>query len=285
MRYLDDLPARFGGESRWELAYPLIENSRFVSFLHTRGYRFVFFPTEFWPTRQNRYADLQIPDPAAVRSELVDSWTRMTAVPLLRRFGCRYIGCNPNTPPYLPATPEFMDWRFRALGAVPADSTRPSFVLAHLMVPHEPYIYGPECQHRWPFWPLEANVDLPRVRQMYGDQVQCVNRKILAVIDNILGRAAVPPIILIQSDHGHGHAPRFLPPLATADPATVRSRASVFAAYFLPGVSSEHVPDTITPINVTRLVLRHYFGADLPPVADAMYWSATTRPYALEKVH
>jgi hypothetical protein len=45
------------------------------------------------------------------------------------------------------------------------------------------------------------------------------------------------------------------------------------------------VSDTITPVNVTRLVLRHYFSAELPPVADVMYWSATTKPYAFERVH
>jgi hypothetical protein len=49
----------------------------------------------------------------------------------------------------------------------------------------------------------------------------------------------------------------------------LRERMSVFSAYLLPGVPSGVVRDSVTPVNALRLVLRHYFGADLPPLEDA----------------
>jgi hypothetical protein len=47
----------------------------------------------------------------------------------------------------------------------------------------------------------------------------------------------------------------------------------VFSAYLLPGLSGETITDSVTPVNVTRLLLRHYFGADLPPLEDVSYWA------------
>jgi len=52
----------------------------------------------------------------------------------------------------------------------------------------------------------------------------------------------------------------------------------VFAAYLLPGVPVDSISDTINPVSAFRFVLRHYFGAGLPPIADASYWSTDARP-------
>jgi hypothetical protein len=35
----------------------------------------------------------------------------------------------------------------------------------------------------------------------------------------------------------------------------------------------------VTPVNVVRLVLREYLGADLPPLEDASYWGLEERPF------
>ena len=61
VRYLDDLTAHYGDLGRWDVAYPLIENNRVAAFLRSHGYRVITFPSEFGGTRQNRYADEQIP--------------------------------------------------------------------------------------------------------------------------------------------------------------------------------------------------------------------------------
>jgi hypothetical protein len=47
---------------------------------------------------------------------------------------------------------------------------------------------------------------------------------------------------------------------------------------------SSVVPDSVTPLNAMRLVLRQAFGADLPPLEDATYWSSFDRPYRFHRL-
>jgi hypothetical protein len=177
-----------------------------------------------------------------------------------------------------------MDWRFRELARLAGSSGRPQFILAHLLVPHEPYIYGAGCQHRIPYWPEHDWSDSVRVRQGYLDQIQCVNTKVLEAVDSIQARSRTPPVILIQADHGHGRLGREIPPLSAVKPESVLERVSIFAAYSLPTVPPAEVPDDISPVNTARLLLRHYFLADMPPLPEVTYWSATNSPYHFERV-
>ena len=103
-------------------------------------------------------------------------------------------------------------------------------------------------------------------------------------MDAIRAHARRETVILLQADHGHGHVPREAPPLAEMTAAMVHGRASVFAAYLLPGVAPDSVPPGITPINAVRLVLRQYFHAQLPALPDATFWSSSTTPYRFELI-
>jgi hypothetical protein len=133
---------------------------------------------------------------------------------------------------------------------------------------------------RTAFWPERDGGEMAAaVKKAYVEQVACVNRKLQDVVDSILAHAPRPPVILIQADHGHGRLGRKLPDLAVSPAPQVAERISVFAAYHLPGVAKEEIGDSITPVNALRLVLRHYFGAELPPLPDLTYWSSNDRPY------
>ena len=114
----------------------------------------------------------------------------------------------------------------------------------------------------------------------YLDQISCTNRKVSALVDTILTRSRRPSVILLQSDHGHGRIGR-IPALKYVKPDQVKERMASFAAYLLPGLEAERITDSITPVNVMRLVLAHYFGADLPLLEDASYWSTEARPLEL----
>ena len=87
----------------------------------------------------------------------------------------------------------------------------------------------------------------------------------------------------LQADHGHR---RFgaLPPIEKLNAEQVRERTSVFAAYYLPGLSSAAIAESVTPINALRLVLRTYFGADLPPLEDASYWVQKDEPLQVTRI-
>jgi len=280
-QYLDDYPARFGARSTaWQRAYPDIENAKLIALLRRRGYRFVFMPSAFRGTRRNRYADLQVPQPSLVRNEYSSLWKRSTAMPVLGRTLCSLVGCAHVFEPYAPESAAIMDWKFSAISRM-SGNQQPTFVLAHLLVPHEPLIYRADCRYVAPYWPgLDGPADSRRARDSYVEQVRCVNRRLEAVIVKLLGSSKEPPVILIQSDHGNGLAGLVVDSLRAERLDQVEDRLGVFAAYYLPGLPRDSIYPGITPVNVVRLVLRHYLGADLPPLPDRTYWSSTRHPYA-----
>ncbi|HEU5304213.1 MAG TPA: hypothetical protein VFU40_06165 [Gemmatimonadales bacterium] len=264
--------------------YDLIENNRLAAFLKLQGYRFVFFPSGFKVTSQNRNADLQVPVPNEVRGELGAVWQRTTMLPELVSLGCAVLQCRAGRLGYVPESAGFMDWKLERIGEL-AGGGQSTFVLAHLALPHEPYLYHADCRHREAYWPAGAGVlGDEKATKGYLEQIGCVNLKLIRLVDSILARSTRPPVILLQADHGHGRQGRHLPEPDRLEPFGLRERMSVFAAYLLPGVAAQEVKDSITPVNAMRLVLRHYFAADLPPLEDAGYWSTEGRPFDFVRV-
>jgi hypothetical protein len=256
----------------------IIEDNRLVAFLKARGYRFVFFPTPFKFTSHNRKADLQLPPPVEVSGEFRAAWARTTMLPELVRGGCALFGCQAGGWRPIPETADRMDWKFERLMEL-AGEEQLTFVMAHLVLPHEPFLYHADCRHREPYWPLNTGViGDEEATQGYLYQISCANRKLSTLVDAILKRSRRPSVILLQSDHGHGRLGRSPTSVSKyVDAYRLRERMAAFSAYLLPGVDARQVGDSITPVNVVRLVLRHYFGADLPPLEDASYWSSEDR--------
>jgi hypothetical protein len=198
-------------------------------------------------------------------------------LPELVRGGCLLLGCRPGRYRLVPETADLMDWKFERMAEL-TGGRQPTFVLAHLVLPHEPFLYRADCTHREPYWPANAGMAGDRIAtEGYLDEIRCTNRKLAALVDSILARSERPPVILLQSDHGHGRLGR-LPDLQFVGRRRLRERLAAFTAYYLPGLDPERVVDSITPINAMRLVLSHYLRADLPPIEDASYWSSEERP-------
>ncbi|HEY9506284.1 MAG TPA: hypothetical protein VIQ27_09955 [Gemmatimonadales bacterium] len=263
--------------------YDMIENNRLAGFLKQQGYRFVFFPTGYRITWQNRHADIQLPPPRDVRGEFAAVWENTTMLPEIMGSACAVIGCVGGRFLVTAQAATLMDWKFERLKDLAGGET-PIFVLAHLSLPHEPFLYHADCSHRDLYWPVGAGVmgDAEADRG-YLDQIQCANRKLATLVDSILARSRRPPVILLQADHGHGRIGH-LPSFDKLNAYQLRERMSAFAAYLLPGVPPGAVGDSVTPVNAVRLVLRQYLGADLPPLEDASYWGLEDRPFDLVRI-
>jgi hypothetical protein len=282
-RYLDELPAESLGVSRAK-AYinQIVEDNAVWRFLRGRDYRFIFFPTEFPVTGRNRLADLQLPDPRKILSEFEIAWRRTTLAEPVLSWTCGQISClGPSSEAKL------LDWKFGQLSQVPRwpRDGRPLFIFAHLTVPHEPYIFNANCSLRPPFWPSYYVVaDETPEKQAYVGQIQCLNRRLKSLVERLLGDSPTPPIIILQSDHGHGRMPLHIPDLDDVTPDRVAERADIFAAYYLPGTTAKIVYDSISPVNVFRSVFRQYFQAELSPLPDKTYWSPGSDPFRFTRV-
>jgi hypothetical protein len=163
------------------------------------------------------------------------------------------------------------------LAAVPR-SEGPVFAFAHILKPHDPYVFDRECG------------TLRRAKEddhvgPYLEQLQCVNRLLLATVHQILRASDVPPIILLQGDHGTKllHATGYAR-AGEVPPAAARERVGAFGAYYLPEGGAAAFGDTVTVVNVLGNVLRYYFGAHLPRAGDEQYISPADFPYAFRRV-
>jgi hypothetical protein len=284
-QYLDDVTRQVGADSAdWSIVYPLIEDDRTWRLLKSLGYRFVFLPSGLAATDHNDSADVQIPDPSQMSHELEAIWLRGTVLGPLLDAVCPKLGCSSPNFPYVPEPATLLESKFDTIPAF-AEGSQPVFVLAHLIVPHEPYIFDKNCGHRNPYWPaVDTGREEAAVKAAYVAQVQCVNKRVESLVGAIIKRSNRRVVIMLQADHGHGLFGRSVPPLTQVDKKGVFDRTDIFAAYYLPDAPSGLMSDSVGPVNAMRAVLRHYYGLDLAPLPEQTYWSSSDRPYNFTRV-
>ena len=142
-----------------------------------------------------------------------------------------------------------------------ADIPGPKFFYAHLFITHQPYVFRPDGSLRWP---VEATVEA------YNDQVRFANTRLITVLKQLISESEVPPVIVLQSDHGYTKA--------------AQERMKILNAYYLPDGGEKQLYPTITPVNTFRLIFNYYFQENLPLLEDRSFYSPIDRPAKLEEI-
>lgn len=162
----------------------------------------------------------------------------------------------------------------------------PQFVIAHLLAPHPPFVFGSEGEVHYPEHPysLLDGAAFPgsdsEYSQGYRDQVEFVNRELLATLDMILSESPEPPIIVMHGDHGPGLGLD----LESMEETDLEERFGILVAYFNQGEYSRQFAERITPVNLFRVVFNDLFAADLPLLENRSYFSTFERPLELTPV-
>lgn len=135
----------------------------------------------------------------------------------------------------------------------------PKFVFAHIVVPHMPFVFGPDGEY----------VYIPQydtVNHLYTDEnyelgytyaVTYINKRMLEIIPRIIQSSKTPPIIILAGDHGTGGS------------ATVTMNLE---AIYAPDSQASFYA-TITPINIFRILFNTYFNGDFELLQDRSYYS------------
>jgi hypothetical protein len=154
----------------------------------------------------------------------------------------------------------------------------PKFVFLHLLIPHPPFIFNAQG----PIFPdnvytlVDAELFQGTIQQYitgYIAQVNYLNQALIKSIDVILANSASSPVIIIQGDHGPGAMFR-----QTVEQTCLEERFGILNAYLLPGVQSDHLYPSISPVNTFRLILDEYFGANLDLLPDKHFYSNFLQP-------
>jgi hypothetical protein len=267
MTYLDEVAASEGPQSRAN--GPLIEllqDHAVGRFLQDQGYTYVHLGSWWDPTETNRIADV---NPRFEQgSDFLAALMETTALPditaRLRRLGLPISG-GPvdNYRRHYDASRFALD-RLDDVVAVPG----PKFVLLHILLPHDPYVFD-----------RDGTFVTPQLRgsrneaQNFAAQLAFTDGQMVAFIESIL---AVPeerrPIVILQADEGSNpdryDAEEGTFPWLEATDAELDEKFGILNALYLPGSVAPAPPQDMSPVNEFRYVLGTYFGADLPILPD-----------------
>lgn len=129
----------------------------------------------------------------------------------------------------------------------------PKFVMAHLLVPHEPFIFTPDGRYEYHHTSDEFKIG-------YRNNVEFIDNHLGEVLDNIITRSSVPPVIIVMGDHGpNGTRPSMLLPILNA--------------YYIPKIDAGELYDRITPVNSFRMIFNAHFGTEYEILEDVSYYA------------
>jgi len=290
MEYLDEVAAQMDPES--EDLRPLAEmmaHSTVRSELASRGYQMVSFESG-WPPTEVRDVDIFVtPGENHVLPD-VPLWALSEFDILLLQSSLLRPALD-KLQASLQAAESPFEWpylrhRDRILFALDTIRTIPDwegdyFVLAHLIIPHPPFVFGPSGEslpHDRPYSWRDGNMfegSLDEYRQGYRDQVAYINNVLMRLVDHLLASSETEPVIILQGDHG----PRAFHVWGDPEATNLQEAFSILNAYYLPWEGGPRPYESISPVNSFRIVLGGLFGEDLEMLPDESYFVAPMTPY------
>jgi hypothetical protein len=244
----------------------LLLESRAAFFLRGVGYQTVAFATGYWLT-ECLGADHYF-RPGLFIDEFQNMVLNSTPIPYLLEVG---------------KAPSYNQHRERILFALTkladlSEIAGPKFVMAHLVCPHPPFIFGRNGEAVSPDRPfvwadgrhyIKAGGTRSEYVEGYRNQVDFLNGELLAAVNGILENSPTPPIIILQGDHGPGlrlDRRNF----AASD---LRERFGILNAIHLPSKDADTIPHDLAPVNNFRLVFDHVFDTGLGLIANRHYFN------------
>jgi hypothetical protein len=248
-----------------------IDDNQLARTLRAKGYRFVSVTTGFPPVLFTK-ADLRLQDRSG-RTMIESALLQMT--PLATSKGAVESMYDQRRVGLLAA--------FDNLASLtePTPSTR--LVVAHILAPHPPFVFGPNGENRrykgpYGFW--DASDYLMYVgskadyRRGYSEQAEFIGKKVLETIDQLI-KDGRKPVIVIQGDHGS----KVGLDQNSLEKTDIHECFPILNAYLVPDSVRKDLRPDITPVNTFRVLLRNLFGDDLKPLPDRSYYSGYATPY------
>ena len=166
---------------------------------------------------------------------------------------------------------------FDEISKIQENFSSPKFVFAHIMLPHAPYILGPNGEHIIPGNSLNSDPWNPK--NAHVDQIKFVNKKLTPLIENALNQNP-NSIIILQGDTGSAFNGDWDFP---SNDLIVERMSNLNAIYF-PNKNYESFTNVKTPVNSFRIIFNEFFDETYPLLEDKMYWSTGNLPYLHDDV-
>lgn len=278
--YLDSTAEQVGTESTNLLPlWAMIKDSRVAQHLRSHGYTTVSFSTGFSLT-DLRDADFYS-SPRALPNGFQSILMNSTPLPILLEL------------PFLRTQYDMHRERIQYTLDHLVDASEiepPTFIFAHIVAPHPPFVFG---ENGKPIQPdsrftviggytlvdaaqRTALIGRSKYVESYREQLDYITERLQIAIEEILARSPVPPIIILQADHGPGSMLDW----RSMETSNLVERMAIFNAYYFPGQNYRALYPSITPVNTFRVILNDFWTTDYEILGDRSYFSTPLAPYS-----
>lgn len=230
----------------------IIRSSEVSKVLKSRGYTYINIGSGWGTTSKNPYADLVFYRQG--RSEFTKILFQTSLLVIAE--------------PVQSGDAESILAAFEKLSEIP-ELKSPTFTFAHIVSPHPPYLFDRDGNQRSVYFQRLGKLDSWREKNKYIDQLIFINKKTRQVVEDILMKSTIPPIIIIQGDHGTA----LNTDLGSVTKENLAERMDILNAYYLPMGGNKILYENITPVNSFRKVFNYYFGTDYEYLDDLSYYS------------
>ncbi len=269
--YLDRLSEQFnpGNQKRIGI-HEFIQHSKVRKIFEKLGYDIVAFETGFKGTEWDDADFYFSPSPSSLGNLQIVSGINGFELMLLNNSAASvFVDASRKMPEYL--LPDFDNPRrihrdriiysLDQLEKLPTQSG-PKFVFAHLVIPHPPYVFGPDGEFR--------DYDQEKLTA-YRDQVTFLNQQLIPMLGTMIIESETPPVIILQADHGGVElAPK--------------NRMKILNAYYLPENGSVDLYIQISPVNTFRVIFNRYFNGQYELLPDISLFSVYKTPFDYTQV-
>lgn len=262
MSYLDFLTKQYKGSRDWTVAYPHMYDYEVWRFLKSQGYEFIHFGDWWDPTRINKFADRNINYyGTGIADEFANKLLETTFIyPFIKRGGTWYERVRAG-----------QIFKFDQLRRVSKERS-PKLIFAHIMLPHDPYVFGKDCELQ----DEKIKLGSKKAKSAYVNQLVCTNKKVTALVDELIANSDPKPIIILQSDEGP-FTEEFKGGVGgnidwkKLSPRALKDHMKILNAYFLPGNTKSILYPSITPVNSFRVIFNEYFNTNFKLLPDKSY--------------
>ena len=245
----------------------MIRNNEVSRLLESEGYHYIYLSSGYDIKGMNKYADMTAQQRSVFGNRTSNFASYLIQTTALAPFAS-FIGTDArNAILYI----------FDALANMP-DIEEPMFIFAHILSPHPPFIFdrdGNPVNHDV----LKMQGDVWQNREQYIDQLIFTNKEVETLIDEILSKSNIPPIIILQADHGTASTGQFKVAYNELTKIQIDERMNIFNAYYLPENGKDLLYESITPVNSFRVVFNFYFDLSYDLLKDESYFSSYEHPY------
>lgn len=272
--YINYLTKELGENSGdYTPAFRLVQDNKLARILKSMGYYYIYFGDWWEPTRINPYADENI-NLFNKSDEFLRKFSSTTIInPLFGWYLNKhdFIGFSNDR------VRENILYKFEKLKTV-AGKKSPKFVFVHMLSPHYPYLLDKNCKPT-----TDASKPYELEKAKYIKQLQCTNKQLEEIIENILSQSKTPPVIILQSDEGPFKSDEMNRSgegvdWKDASDQAIQTHMRILNSYYIPRDNGQPIDyesvgfyQGVSPVNSFRLVFNAIFDTDFALLKDKSY--------------